>query len=175
VTADPSLVAAAKDFLERWLLRKDYDAAFKYLSPQSYACYELVRSREQPAATSLEDAGRRIRESLASSGDRAGKIRRLDDIIAGAESVLELVKVADHPYSRTFALTSLPTAMAGAFDCSARASGARFPATIPLEYGQAFGMNIRFRTRSGEAPVLRTIWRRETEGWRITVYGVELP
>ncbi len=39
--ADAALVDSAKGFLESWLVRKDYDAAFKYLSPASYACYNL--------------------------------------------------------------------------------------------------------------------------------------
>jgi hypothetical protein len=44
-----------------------------------------------------------------------------------------------------------------------------------LEYGAGFGMTVRFKTRAGDAPVLRLLWRKEGGGWRITSYGVELP
>ena len=36
-------------------------------------------------------------------------------------------------------------------------------------------MTLRFRTRSGDAPVLRVLWRKEGGDWRITSYDVELP
>ena len=43
IKADLTLVHAAKSFVDTWLIRKDYDAAFRYLSTSSYACYDLVR------------------------------------------------------------------------------------------------------------------------------------
>jgi hypothetical protein len=36
-------------------------------------------------------------------------------------------------------------------------------------------MTVRFKTRSGDAPVLRLLWRRETGSWRITSFFIELP
>jgi hypothetical protein len=37
VAGDPQLVQATKDFLEKWLLRKQVDEAFQYLSPRTPA------------------------------------------------------------------------------------------------------------------------------------------
>jgi len=175
IKADPSSVEAARGFLETWLIRKDYDAAFRYLSTKSYACYDLVRNPSQPAATSLDDAGRKIRESLQLAGKRAGEARKLETILAAAEPLLSSVRVMDHAYSRTFSLTGIPTVLADASECDARARGAMPPESVPLEYGEAFGTNIRFRTTGGEAPVLRLLWRREQGAWRITSYEVEAP
>jgi hypothetical protein len=45
----------------------------------------------------------------------------------------------------------------------------------PPVYGRAFAMNLRFRTQSGETPVLRTLWLNEAGRWRITSYDVESP
>jgi hypothetical protein len=36
-------------------------------------------------------------------------------------------------------------------------------------------MSLRFRMRSGQAPVLRTLWQREDGAWKITAYDVETP
>ena len=55
-----SLALAARGFLESWLVKKQYDAAFAYLSPRSYACYDLERDPAAPASTSAEDAGRKL-------------------------------------------------------------------------------------------------------------------
>ena len=48
IKADLTLVHAAKNFLDTWLIRKNYDAAFRYLSTRSYACYDLVRGPDAP-------------------------------------------------------------------------------------------------------------------------------
>ena len=36
-------------------------------------------------------------------------------------------------------------------------------------------MTVRFKTAGGEAPVLRIVWRKDPEAWRITAYGIETP
>jgi hypothetical protein len=72
-----------------------------------------------------------------------------------------------------FTLTSIPSAIADASECAGRARGSNVPDPLPLEYGEGFGMNVRFKTRSGEAAVLRELWRKENGDWRITSYGIE--
>jgi hypothetical protein len=172
--ADPGLVAAARDFLESWLVRKDYDSAFQYLSPKAYGCYDLERPADAPASTSPADAGQKIRASLERTGDQAhGK--RLAALIASVEPVNPGVNLLDHPYRPTFALTSLSAPAADASECDARARGTPVSDRPSPEDGHAFGMNLRFRTRGGDAPVLRTLWRRDAGNWRITSYMVEMP
>ena len=57
-------------------------------------------------------------------------------------------------------LTSTPNALADASECAARAAPLCRP--LPLEYGEGFGINVRFNTRSGEAGVLRECGARRT-------------
>jgi hypothetical protein len=64
ISADSTLVSAASGFLESWLVRKDYDAAFNYLSPKTSECYNLERNPENPMATSPQEASRRLRAAL---------------------------------------------------------------------------------------------------------------
>jgi hypothetical protein len=176
VRADPTLVQAAKDFLESWLIRKDYDAAFRYLSPKSYPCYDVIRSPDAPASTSLADAGQKVRASLERAGAMVGTHKTIDEVLAGVTSAHPAVRVMDHPYSRAFALGSVPDVLAEALDCSAPERRTRSRAAdTPLAYGHAFGMATRIRTRSGETPVLRMLWLKEADAWRITIYGIETP
>jgi hypothetical protein len=175
IKADLTLVNAAKAFVETWLIRKNYDAAFQYLSSKSYACYDLVRGPDAPASTSLDDAGRRIRAGLERVGQWVGTPRNLEAIVEAAEPLHQAIRVMDQPYSRTFSLTSFPNALGDAVECDARAKGAVPPDPLPLEYGDAFGMTFRFRTQGGDAPVLRLLWRREGDTWRVRAYDVELP
>jgi hypothetical protein len=172
IKADDSLIAAARGFLESWLLRKDYDAAFRYVSPKAYACYDLLRGPDQPAAASLDDAGRKVRAALERSGEQVGKRRSVDEVVEGVQPFHPAIRVMEHRYARTFALSSVPDALAAAVDCTYRAGGGTFSGDPQPVYGNAFGMNVRFKTAGGEAPVLRLLWRKDPDAWRITVYDI---
>ena len=175
VPVNPGFQQAVRGFLDSWLVRKDYDAAFRYLSPKSYACYDLVRGADEPAASSLEDAGRRLRLNLERAAQQIKGKRALDSIIEAAEPVHPAVRIMDHRDSAIYSLSSVPDALADVAECDARAQGAEVADGLPLEYGRAFGATVRFRMRDGAAPVLRTLWRQEDGAWRITAYGVESP
>jgi hypothetical protein len=175
VKADASLVEATRTFLETWLIRKNYDEAFRYLSPESYACYNLARNPDEPVAGSTEEAGRRVRASLERGGNSVGSRRTLDEVIEGVQASHSGIRVMDHRASRTYGFSSWPDAFAAAANCAARARRDRVKTDVPLVYGKAFGMNIRIRMRAGEPPVLRTLWMKEAEAWRIVAYDVETP
>jgi hypothetical protein len=173
IRADPTLVLAAREFLDYWLVRKDYDAAFADLSPKAYACYDLERDPEKPASTSPEDAGRKLLAGLVAAGQSVGTIKKLDDVLVAAEPVHPAMRVMDHQFARVFSLAGIPNALADVVECRARAAGTPIPDPAPLEYGNAFVMTVRFKTKSGDAPVLRVLWRKESGAWRITSYSVE--
>ena len=175
ISADTTLVDAARGFLDSWLIRKDYDKAFAYLAPASYSCYQLNRRADQPPASSLVEAGRKIREALAQAGDQIGRADRLESIISAAPPVHPAVRAMDHRYAGAFSLSSVPDALVEAVNCDARAKGDAAFSDRPPTYGTGFGMTVRFRTRAGDPPVLRTLWLKEAGAWRITAYDVELP
>jgi len=174
VPADLTLVEAARRFLESWLVRKDYGTAFTYVSPKAYPCYDLARAPDQPAAASPEDAANKILAGLARTGDDVGKVRSLDDVITAEAPTHPAVRVMDHRYSRTFTLLSVPNGLADAVDCAARLRGEPFSGQISLEYGKRFAVIMRLRT-AGTPAVLRTLWAKENDVWRITAYDVEAP
>jgi hypothetical protein len=127
----------------------------------AYACYDLERDSTTPASTSPEDAGRKLRAGLEVAGTALGASRDLDAILSAPEPLHPAVRVMNHSFSRTFSLASMPNALADAAECGARAFASSTPDQVPLEYGAGFSMNIRFNTRSGDAPVMRMLWRKE--------------
>ena len=134
----PTLVQAARGFLDSWLVKKNYDAAFAYMSPKAYACYDLERDPAKPASTSPEDAGRKLRAGLEAAGATVGTARSLKAILSAPEPVHPAVRVMNHSLSRVFSLTSMPNALADAAECAARAAGSTVPDPLPLEYGAGF-------------------------------------
>jgi len=175
ITADPALVQAGTAFLEDWLVRKDYDRAFSNLAPESYACYNLYRSPVAPPAASEADAAHLIRAGFERVGIEAGRVSRLNAIVTAADPTHPAVHLMQHGASRTFSLVSYPDTVGKMSSCTAPADGPRFEPNQPQVYGNVFGMNIRFLTGAGEAPVLRTLWQKEGGRWRITTYDIEYP
>jgi hypothetical protein len=84
------------------------------------------------------------------------------------------VRVINHPDARAFTLASVPNALAATEGCGAQIVGTTAGAT-PAEYGKAFGVMLRFRTKGGEAPVLRLLWLKDGDVWRIAAYDVLMP
>jgi hypothetical protein len=175
IGADRTLVDAARAFLDAWLVRRQYDTALTYVSPKTNGCYNLERGPDSAPATSSEDARQKIRAGFETIAEAMAANTTLEAMIAAPEPAHPLVRVMSHRYDRVFGLTGLPSALADAVECDAREQDLGVPDPLPLEYGKAFGMTMRFKMRSGDAPILRLLWRREPEGWRITSYDVELP
>jgi hypothetical protein len=175
VKAEPGLAQAARQFLESWLVRKDYPAAFAALAPESYGCYNASRSPGVPAAATPEEAGPRILAGLERVATTAGPVTNLDALVTAAEPVHPAVQLMEHAAQTTFTLVSYPDSFGEAAGCAAPVVAPRSQASVPLEYGKIFGMNIRFLTESGEGPVMRTIWAKTASGWRITSYHIEYP
>ena len=173
-----AVLSAKLPHLAKWSAKRRenaayYDAAFAVLSTNAYACYDLERDPEKPASSSPEDAGQKLRAGLEASGRSVGTIKKLDDVLVAAEPVHPAMRVMDHQFARVFSLADIPNAAADAVECRARAIGAPIPDPLPLEYGNAFVMTVRFKTNSGDAPILRVLWRKENGAWRITSYTVE--
>lgn len=173
--ADLTLVQATRAFLDAWLVRRDYDTAFRSLSARSYACYDLVRGPDAPAAASMTDAGQRIRTGLQRAGEALGPKRALADLVVAVDPVVPSIRAMDHAYSQQFTLSSLPDAIAGAMDCAARVRGDVVAIDGPPVYGKSYGMSFRFMTLAGDTPVLRAIWTRENGAWRITAFDIDTP
>jgi hypothetical protein len=175
IPADATLVQAATSFLENWLVRKDYDRAFAYLSPESYACYNPYRNPGAPPAASDADAARLIRAGLEAVGAQAGKVSRLNTIVTAADPTHPAIRLMQHASSRTFSLLSYADSVGRLASCTAPAGGPRYDPDAPQTYGSVFGMNIRFLTGAGEGPVLRTLWQKQSGQWQITTYDIEYP
>ena len=175
IPADPALAIAARAFLESWLIKHNYDSAFAQISPKAYGCYNLESGGREGTATSPDEAGRKLRAGLEAAGKMFGTSRSLDEMLTAPEPFHPAMRLLTHRDSRTFALISIPNALGDAVECAARAAGTVVPDPLPAEYGKAFLMTLRFKTRGGEPPLLKLLWRQENAGWRITSYGVEMP
>jgi len=111
--------------------------------------------------------------SLSVGGDYASLEPRRQQLVD--DWTKRFTAVTGQHLARVFSLSSVPNALADAAECAARAQGSSIPDPLPLDYGQAYEMTFRFDTGSGDAPVLRLLWRKEMDSWRITSYRSSFP
>jgi len=177
VPGDPGLIEASTGFLESWLIAKDYDRAFSYLSPSSHACVDVFRPDEQPAG-SPEAQARVLRERIAVVGDRFGRVARLEDAIDGPEAVDPQDQLVTHPREAAFTLLGLKDSEGVEADCGRQLSGAAAPdlGEAADRYGTYYASAFRVDTLAGEPAVFFVGWKRDDDGaWRIFAYAVETP
>ena len=108
-------------------------------------------------------------------GAGVGVVRNLEDVISGAVPVHPTVRLMAHRNSRAFTLTSIPDALAEAAACQARARGEKFNAGATPAYGRGFVTALKFRSAGPDAAVLRLLWVREQDAWKISAYELDLP
>ncbi len=173
--ADASFAKATRNFLHKWFIEKDYDAAFQAFSARCYSCYNLYRADDRPEARSPEEAARYLRQGLERTGELVGEWKRLDTLLVAIEPIHPLLRSMSHPDEATYALIASPDLVGEWADCARRAREEPFPEKIPLEYGNYYGLYFQFRTEGGEAPVLRLLWTKEGGDWKIVAYDIVVP
>ena len=174
MAGDPAMQRAAKEFLQAWYVRKDPAAAFRYLSPKSFACYNVYRPENASPAGSPEEAGRLIQERMKSVGDWAGTASRLQDILIAAEPHHPEVKLVRHDEAAAYSIGAVPDYMGTAADC-ARLNPGETPRSDPEgppTYGRFYVVSLRLKRAGAETAVLWLVWARQGQEWRIVSYMV---
>jgi len=175
IAVDTEFSSTVDRFLQAWLIDGDSDAAFSYMAPESYSCYDLYRGESDPVADNDEQAGQFIDERMGRVRDAIGQPTNLDDVIVGVEPSHPMIRIMEHERSNAYALVSVPDVVRQLANCSFRASKGVVPDTMPADYGNTAGTMFRFRTVGGEAPVYQLIWAKIDGAWKISAYKVEDP
>ena len=174
VKADPGFATAAQDFLQTWLIKKDYDAAFRYLSPAAYACYDLARNPADPASTSPDDAGRKIRAGLEHAGQLAGPAQTSTPFSSRwSRSIPRFASWITRTRARSVSPAYRTRSATRSSATLAPAARSRRSPDAGVRHGVWPERSVRYRRQ--RSPVLRMLWRNENGTWRIRSYDLELP
>ena len=175
---DPQLLNAAKDFLQKWFVRRRVNEAFPHFSTRVYACANLYRNEEDPEPSLPAD--QRIRAGMERLITFAGKAGKLNDAITAPEVSHPDVRIVEHPDSAAFAIAAIPDAMGAQTDCSKIKPGEELtlPANqgpVPQGYGRYYAMGFHMTKATDEPPVLWIVWTREENQWKIVAYHIVTP
>ena len=111
-----------------------------------------------------------------SGGAALGASRSLEALLSAPEPLHPAVRVMNHSFSKSLRPDQRAECARGCGGvCRPRGAQPRCRIRCRWSTGLASAMNIRFKTRSGDAPVLRMLWRKENDAWRITSYMIEMP
>ena len=174
VDGDADMLRASNDFFETWFIQKKPAAAFAQLSSASYTCYNAFRADDAPAASTREDAGKRLLEGMTRASELVGTATRLEDLITGIEPHHPDLKLVTHAASAAFTVVAIPGAMAAAAACDRLKPGLvpRVDRDGPKEYGQFYAASTRLKRAGADGAVLWTVWAKEGGAWKVVSYLV---
>ena len=157
---------AAQEFLTDWLVRRQYDQALEFLSPNAYACLNLTddaRGSEVDGAA----AKRELRRLMEFSTTRLGVKADLTSAIEAFVPRNPDQPVIDHPFKREFLLGPLPESTARQYLCNA--------AKAPESGAAANYHGVIFTFRIDGGGTLGLLWNREGGRWKIVSYQPLIP
>jgi hypothetical protein len=177
VDGDAGMLRASSSFFNTWFIEKKPVAAFAQLSSASYACYNAFRGEDAPAASTREEAGRRLLAGMTRASELVGTATRLEDLITGIEPHHPDLKLVPHAASAAFTVVAIPSAMAAAAECDRLKPGSvpRVDRDGAKEYGKFYAASTRLKRAGADGAVLWTIWAKEGVAWKVVSYLVIAP
>lgn len=161
---------AIQEFLTDWLVRRQYDQALQLVSDQAQSCI----SADTPAAASIPEGRRQLRDLLKQVSERMGTFANLTEAIEAVIPWRKAFRVEKHAFDREFALVQAPDAFARAFQCRDRSDAAltREMDDPNPSYGRYYGAVFRFKAQANQGGVLGLIWAKENGEWRLLAWKV---
>ena len=159
VDANPRAIAAFTDWLEAWLVRRDYKRAMTYVSQTAKAC----------SGQSSDAEGEAGYKQMA---ERFLLRRSLNDVVRPVSSWNPEAQPVRHAKSQAFTILRISEPIASSLACSADPNAA--PVLPPSEDGY-YTVAFTFRLRTFQGGALLTLWAREGGEWRIVSWQLQAP
>lgn len=163
---DPDFVRANGDFLDKWLVKHNYDGAMSYFSPD---CDECVRLEAEKAVT---DPRATLRNGLKEIVDTIRRAGSLTEIVKAADPSHTELRFIHHKYEPNFTLLSLPNSLGQYMECKTQASKKPYAPSRSSVYGTYFGTGLTLNV-PGDPPVLYLLWRKVGSEWKIVAFKVQ--
>ena len=176
---DKQLIAASRDFFQKWFIRRRVSEAFQYLSSKAYACSNLYRSDDAPQPASPAEAAQLVQQSMERLTEFAGSVKKLEDAITAPQPSHPDIRLVNHADSGAFAMVAIPDSMALQADCSNMKPGDELvvatPDAVSKNYGTYYATGLQMTKSVVQPSVLWLVWGRERDQWKIVAYHVITP
>jgi hypothetical protein len=166
--ADQGIDKSMHDFLQSWVVEKQPNKSVAYFSRQSYPCLETT---VQKTSKSAPQGMIRLRTLMAMQkfSDGIGKANSVADVFGPADKWSPALKDGKNAYSSEFLLVSVPPDMEPDERCVAARSD------DPGNRAKDKFFATAFRGKQGDSrnKVMRLLWAREGDYWKITSIRLE--
>lgn len=160
----------AAKFFKTWLVDRSPETAAGYLAKTINFCGDLERTTN---AASLSARNRQLLiETMRAANREVKKANTLEDAIHPVAPVDPFIKAIDHENKDAFTLAVFTDGDARHFVCSSKVSELTASAgeTRPRTYGGNYVTKFRFALDNGKGGILRLIWTRDGNAWRIGAF-----
>lgn len=170
------MLRAARQFFDRWMIRKDLDATMSFVSPECLPCVGLDRPAGERPKTPEQHAAL-LRDGMQTMATAAGRVRRLDQAIQGILPFHPDLRIVRHADASALTVVELPDHLANAAECARRTSAelAFTEAPADITFNGRFATAFQMRASHKQGAIFWLLWTRSPEGWRIASYLMQTP
>ncbi len=172
IAGDPGAVKDITHFYQAWVAKRDSAQASKFVSPRSYACFRAPSAKERNLAPAA-----RVRQALDGVLGKIPQGANLSDLMSSVQPVNHLLRPVEQENSKSFAIMGVPNQTADSFLCQNRQLPESTPDLKPVDakYGTYYLSASRMIYGEGPSPALLLLWTKETGGWRVVAWAIEVP
>jgi hypothetical protein len=169
---DAALLRASNDFLNAWLVKRDYAAATKYFAPSSYACVDT-------SSPSASGTPAQLRDAMGALANNLDQVQHIDEILEPVDPDHPGLKLVDHPEQDAYTVVAVPDTMAPIFMCE-KESRAHPYQPVDWEaqsssYGKYYELLFQVRTPGEHPASLSFLWSKDQGKWKIVSYEMVSP
>jgi hypothetical protein len=172
IAGDPALVKDVTAFYQSWILKRNVSEASRFASQRSYECLPAP-SADQKKLTPIA----RIQSALQQPLTRIPSSANLTEMMSGMEPLNDLLRPVQQENSKAFAIMAVPDQKADSFLCQYRQlpEGSAELKSGDAKYGAYYLSASRFNYGEEQSPALLLLWTKQTAGWKVVAWAVELP
>jgi hypothetical protein len=169
IHADPEVLKQVQDFLNVFLVERNFDAAFSYFASSAYPCANLALEPGVKAASSAPDLASYLRRDLKEIVQDEPKSQRLEQIIESYDPKDPALQPAHHANKRAYLLAKISDVEATGFQCgsASRATG--------KAGGPKYATFFHFIEPGGESAGLGFLWSKDSGDWKIIAFRLDEP
>jgi hypothetical protein len=174
-TGDSAFLRASNDFLNVWLVKRDYAAATKYFAASSYAC---VDASSQPAQQSPGTPSQ-LRNAMSTLASNLDQAQHINEVLEPVDPEHPGLKLVDHPEQDAYTVVAVPDTLAPIFMCE-KESRAHPYQPVDWEaqsssYGKYYELLFEVRTPGDHPASMSFLWSKDKGQWKIVSYEMVSP
>jgi hypothetical protein len=172
--ADRAMIRATELFFDALFVNRDYEAAFRFFAPSSYACLSLAVQPEQRSASDTANAAESLRGHLRQIASRSPRAHTLEQIIERFDPDNPTLGVVHQAQERAYLLTRVPESEAPDLFCAQPGNRTgNDPSAIGR--GPYFGTFFKIIEPGDEPAGLGLLWAKENVDWKIVAFQMDQP